>query len=65
MRFSFRNIITSPEFVDDGQLDPNSNYTAFVEVIVPSELSLPDSSSIGRSPFMTPRKPGQVRDDFY
>ena len=41
------------ELVEDGFLDPNSNYTAFVEVIVPN-------NEAGRSPYMVPRKPGEA-----
>jgi hypothetical protein len=48
------------EIVEDGFLDPDSNYTAFVEVIVPSDGSGPDASVVGRSPYMSPRKPGQT-----
>jgi hypothetical protein len=46
--------------VEDGYLDPDSNYTAFVEIIVPSEGTSSDTSVIGRSPYMSPRKPGQT-----
>ena len=41
------------ELVEDGFLDPDSNYTAFVEVIVPN-------NEAGRSPYMIPRKPGET-----
>ena len=44
---------TPIELVEDGFLDPNSNYTAFVEVIVPN-------NEAGRSPYMVPRKPGEA-----
>ena len=44
--------------VEDGYLDPNSNYTAFVEVVVP-EPGNPVKNVIGRSPYMIPRKPGE------
>ena len=40
------------ELVEDGFLDPDANYTAFVELIIP------DSTVIGRSPYMSPRRPG-------
>ena len=40
-------------FVEDGPLDPSYNYTAFVEVIVSG------GNTIGRSPYMSPRKPGE------
>ncbi len=41
------------ELVEDGYLDPAYNYTAFVELIIP------DSPLVGRSPYMSPRRPGQ------
>ena len=41
------------ELVEDGYLDPESNYTAFVELIIP------DSPLVGRSPYMVPRRPGE------
>ena len=41
------------ELVEDGFLDLNSNYSAFVEIIVPD-------NNVGRSPFMIPRKPGEA-----
>ena len=41
------------ELVEDGYLDPESNYTAFVELIIP------ESSLVGRSPYMSPRRPGE------
>ena len=41
------------ELVEDGYLDPESNYTAFVELIIP------DSDLVGRSPYMSPRRPGE------
>lgn len=56
----YRNVAAPTELVEDGFLDPDSNYTAFVEVIVPSEGTSPDPSVIGRSPYMSPRKPGQA-----
>ena len=43
--------------VEDGFLDPESNYSAFVEVVVP-EGTL-GQNVIGRSPYMMPRKPGE------
>ena len=43
--------------VEDGVLDPESNYTAFVEVVVPEGNS--EQDVIGRSPYMIPRKPGE------
>jgi protein-tyrosine phosphatase len=51
--FIFRNVASPIELVEDGFLDPNSNYTAFVEVIVPN-------NEAGRSPYMVPRKPGEA-----
>jgi hypothetical protein len=45
------------ELVEDGYLDPESNYTAFVELVVPGSLE------VGRTPYMSPRKPGQGPDD--
>jgi len=44
------------ELVEDGYLDPESNYTAFVELVVP------ESAEVGRSPYMRPRLPGQDPD---
>jgi hypothetical protein len=44
--------------VEDGFLDPESNYTAFVEIVVPEGI-LPGKNIIGRSPYMIPRKPGE------
>ena len=44
--------------VEDGYLDPESNYTAFVEIVVP-EAAAADKNIIGRSPYMIPRKPGE------
>ena len=44
---------TPIELVEDGFLDPNSNYTAFVEVVVPN-------NEAGRSPYMLPRKPREA-----
>lgn len=41
------------ELVEDGFLDENANYTAFVELIIP------DSDMVGRSPYISPRKPGE------
>lgn len=41
------------ERVEDGFLDPEANYTAFVEIIIP------DSATVGRSPYMSPRRPGE------
>ena len=55
-----RNVAVPPEVVEDGYLDPDSNYTAFVEVIVPTDGTSSDPSVIGRSPYMSPRKPGQA-----
>ncbi len=43
---------TAYERVEDGFLDPDSNYTAFVEIIIP------ESPLVGRSPYMSPRRPG-------
>ena len=37
---------------------PESNYTAFVEIVVPEGI-LPGKNIIGRSPYMIPRKPGE------
>ena len=56
------------ELVEDGFLDANSNYTAFVEVIVPQSDSMATLSPtsgisrdvVGRTPYMRPRKPGQT-----
>ena len=48
--------------VEDGFLDPESNYTAFVEVVVP-EGNLGENV-IGRSPYMIPRKPGQYIGEY-
>ena len=42
------------ERVEDGFLDPEANYTAFVEIIIPGG----ESASVGRSPYMSPRRPG-------
>ena len=39
-------------------MNPDSNYTAFVEVVVP-EPNSPAKNVIGRSPYMIPRKPGE------
>ena len=50
---SFSNVAAPIELVEDGFLDPDSNYTAFVEVIVPN-------NDAGRSPYMVPRKPGEA-----
>ena len=44
--------------VEDGFLDSESNYTAFVEIVVPEGI-LPGKNIIGRSPYMIPRKPGE------
>ena len=44
--------------VEDGFLDPEANYTAFVEVVVPGDHGGQDVV-IGRSPYMIPRKPGE------
>ena len=49
----FRNVAAPAELVEDGFLNADSNYTAFVEVIVPQ-------NAVGRSPLMLPRKPGQA-----
>lgn len=46
-------MVQPTELVEDGYLDPEANYTAFVEVIIPG------SPAVGRSPYMTPRKPGE------
>ena len=37
---------------------PESNYTAFVEIVVPEGI-LPGKNIIGRRPYMIPRKPGK------
>lgn len=39
--------------MEDGFLDPTANYTAFVELIIPN------SNVVGRSPYMSPRRPGE------
>ena len=43
------------ELVEDGFLDPDANYTAFVEMIIPGS-----DGAVGRSPYMVPRKPGEA-----
>lgn len=56
----FRNVASPNDIVEDGYLDPDSNYTAFVEVIVPGDGTSSDAAVVGRSPYMNPRKPGQA-----
>ena len=51
--FVHRNVVAPTELVEDGFLDLDSNYTAFVEVIVPE-------NNVGRSPYMIPHKPGEI-----
>lgn len=53
-----RTVGAPTELVEDGFLDPDSNYTAFVEVVVPESAGT-NRNVVGRSPYMTPRKPGQ------
>lgn len=53
----FRTVGALSLRVEDGYLDPESNYTAFVEVVVPETGS--SKNIIGRSPYMVPRKPGE------
>jgi len=48
-----RNVVAPTELVEDGSLDLDANYTAYVEVIVPE-------NTVGRSPYMIPHKPGEV-----
>lgn len=40
--------------VEDGFLDPEANYTAFVELVIP------ETAAVGRSPYMSPRRPGEA-----
>ncbi len=47
------SVLRPTELVEDGYLDPEANYTAFVELIIP------DSPLVGRSPYMSPRRPGE------
>ena len=54
--FVFRTVGALTLRVEDGFLDPDSNYTAFVEIIVPDYNG---KNIIGRSPYMVPRKPGE------
>ena len=54
----FRTVAALNLRVEDGYLDPTSNYTAFVEVVVP-EPNVAQKNVIGRSPYMIPRKPGE------
>lgn len=51
--FRSKRATLEPEgLVEDGFLDEDSNYTAFVELIIP------ESNLVGRTPYMQPRKPG-------
>eukprot|EP00094_Tigriopus_californicus_P001276 TCALIF_01236-PA protein Name:"Similar to Ptp69D Tyrosine-protein phosphatase 69D (Drosophila melanogaster)" AED:0.07 eAED:0.07 QI:0/0.91/0.84/0.92/1/1/13/255/1330 len=45
-------VLQQTELVEDGFLDPDANYTAFVELVIP------ETQAVGRSPYMSPRKPG-------
>eukprot|EP00095_Tigriopus_kingsejongensis_P005144 maker-scaffold100_size373717-snap-gene-2.51 protein:Tk05144 transcript:maker-scaffold100_size373717-snap-gene-2.51-mRNA-1 annotation:"receptor-type tyrosine-protein phosphatase alpha" len=51
-RRSTAAVLQPTELVEDGFLDPEANYTAFVEMVIP------DTQAVGRSPYMSPRKPG-------
>jgi len=53
MHHHHHEALADAKFVEDGFLDPMSNYTAFVEVIVESSSG---QSLIGRSPYMVARQ---------
>ena len=60
--FSFHRTVGALNLrVEDGFLDPESNYTAFVEIVVP-EAGNSGKNIIGRSPYMIPRKPGNYKE---
>ena len=46
-------LLEPTQLVEDGFLNPDANYTAFVELVIPN------SPLMGRSPYMSPRRPGE------